>query len=486
MANYSVIEYLGEQRGSKCGYCKQEDKYNSYGFWAHKLLPEDYQGLINRNWRRSGQYCYLPMNSDTCCPLYTIKCEAKDFKLNKSHKKILKRMKKFLSDGIKMKDDKSDIKSSEESEIGFGQEQMPLNVQTSDIVMSELNTSAITKKALGKPKPKDNEITSLEIEKSLKVPSNAINASELSECDKPKPKKAKLIRLEHKINKLAEKGLKLQDVQSKAAPTAEKSLEDFLAEEPINGKHQLKVILIPAKDGVNEAIFKLYQKYQVTIHNDPPEKVNVRSYERFLAKSPMQLVKDYNTPPDGYGSFHQQYWLDGVLIAVGVIDILPECVSSVYFYYDPDYSFLSLGTYASLREVALTRELNKKCPQLSNYYLGFYIPTCPKMRYKKNIKPSFLLCPEVFTWHSLDDQLSAEIDAVSCKRINETGQDSDKVTNDDLQYVLVIAERTVCTYDDYTSMAGRPRKLKNDNQEVLEYASKVGKSLSQRMLLFRY
>ena len=31
MANYSVIEYLGEQRGSKCGYCKQEDKYNSHG-----------------------------------------------------------------------------------------------------------------------------------------------------------------------------------------------------------------------------------------------------------------------------------------------------------------------------------------------------------------------------------------------------------------------------------------------------------------------
>jgi len=51
----------------------------------------------------------------------------------------------------------------------------------------------------------------------------------------------------------------------------------------------------------------------------------------------------------GYGSFHQQYWLDDKLIAVGVIDILPGCVSSVYFFYDPDYSFLSLGTYGSLR-----------------------------------------------------------------------------------------------------------------------------------------
>jgi len=51
----------------------------------------------------------------------------------------------------------------------------------------------------------------------------------------------------------------------------------------------------------------------------------------------------------GYGSFHQQYILDGQIIAVGVIDILPNCVSSVYLYYHPDYNFLSLGTYTALR-----------------------------------------------------------------------------------------------------------------------------------------
>lgn len=45
----------------------------------------------------------------------------------------------------------------------------------------------------------------------------------------------------------------------------------------------------------------------------------------------------------------KQYWIDGKLLAVGVIDILPTCLSSVYFFYDPDYSHLSLGTYGSLR-----------------------------------------------------------------------------------------------------------------------------------------
>lgn len=179
------------------------------------------------------------MNSDTCCPLYTIKCEAKDFKLNKSHKKILKRMKKFLNDGIKEKDDISDKKSSDEGGIGIGQEQMPLNVKTSDIVMSELNTSAITKESLKKTKPEETKLETKEI--IINVPSKAINVSTSSDSDKPKPKKAKLIRLERKIGKLAEKGLKLEDVKSKTVPSAEKSLEDFLAEEPLNGKHQLKV-----------------------------------------------------------------------------------------------------------------------------------------------------------------------------------------------------------------------------------------------------
>ena len=57
----------------------------------------------------------------------------------------------------------------------------------------------------------------------------------------------------------------------------------------------------------------------------------------------------------GYGSFHQQYWLDGRIVAVGVIDILPTCVSSVYLYYHPDFASLSLGSYSALRSVARPR-----------------------------------------------------------------------------------------------------------------------------------
>lgn len=55
------------------------------------------------------------------------------------------------------------------------------------------------------------------------------------------------------------------------------------------------------------------------------------------------------------------------------------------------------------REIALTQQLMRECPSIADYYMGYYIHSCPKMRYKANIKPSFLLCPEAYTWHLLDE-----------------------------------------------------------------------------------
>ncbi len=76
-----------------------------------------------------------------------------------------------------------------------------------------------------------------------------------------------------------------------------------------------------------------------------------------------------------------------------MIDILPLCVSSVYFMYDPSYGFLSLGVYGAIREIGLTWSLSQSLPKLKYYYMGYYIHTCQKMKYKANYKPSDLLCP---------------------------------------------------------------------------------------------
>lgn len=86
------------------------------------------------------------------------------------------------------------------------------------------------------------------------------------------------------------------------------------------------------------------------------------------------------------GSYHQCYRLDGRLIAMGVLDLLPHCVSSVYLMYDIDVSkgFCTIsdearyhedfhewdfGKLSAMREMALAIEENYQL-----YYMGSQIP----------------------------------------------------------------------------------------------------------------
>lgn len=141
---------------------------------------------------------------------------------------------------------------------------------------------------------------------------------------------------------------------------------------------------------------ELYKRYQLRVHNDKPNNVVESSYRGFLVDSPLIYVQpsgDEKVPSCGFGSFHQQYRLDGRLIAVGVVDILPKCLSSVYLFWDPDYAFLSLGKYSAMQEINWVREKQVHCPTLQYYYLGYYIHSCSKMRYKAAYRPSELLCP---------------------------------------------------------------------------------------------
>ncbi len=53
------------------------------------------------------------------------------------------------------------------------------------------------------------------------------------------------------------------------------------------------------------------------------------------------------------------YRIDGKLVGISVVDILPLCVSSVYFIWDPEYAWASLGKISALREVALARDIRE-------------------------------------------------------------------------------------------------------------------------------
>ncbi len=55
--------------------------------------------------------------------------------------------------------------------------------------------------------------------------------------------------------------------------------------------------------------------------------------------------------------FHRKYYLDGKLIAVSVLEIMPHGIESYYFFYDPDYKKLSLGVVSVKWEIDFVLEM---------------------------------------------------------------------------------------------------------------------------------
>lgn len=89
-----------------------------------------------------------------------------------------------------------------------------------------------------------------------------------------------------------------------------------------------------------------------------------------------------------------------------------RCLSSKYFFWDPEYAWLSLGRYGALREISWVAEEHAAgAAELEYYYLGYYIHTCSKMAYKAEYCPSELLCPEKQVWVGIDSTVRQALDS---------------------------------------------------------------------------
>lgn len=292
MVYSSIISFPMYQSQGHCGYCDSETGSKIFGFSAFKMSVNTYGKLLEKGFRRSGTFLYRPDVANSCCPQYTIRLRAEEFKPSKEAKKVIKNFNKHI--GID-------------------------NIRNNKSISNNSETSKIKKTKGSDNKPFDFDA--------------AIQLSEES--------------------------------------------------------HRFEVRLLDPY--ITEEKFQLYKKYQQSVHGDSPESVTKPSLKRFLCSNPFKQASGitYERLKTEGGHFHQGYYLDGKLIALAVLDALPDlCVSSVYFMYDPDYKHLDLGKFSALKEIALTRALGQKY-----YYMGYYIYTCKKMRYKGNYNPSDLLDP---------------------------------------------------------------------------------------------
>ncbi|AEO71418.1 uncharacterized protein THITE_49310 [Thermothielavioides terrestris NRRL 8126] len=174
---------------------------------------------------------------------------------------------------------------------------------------------------------------------------------------------------------------------------------------PPSPDHVFTVALEP--DTFTEEKYEIFENYQRIVHREPPDKISRHGFMRFLCNSPLR--RGSAVGPDGterqLGSFHHCYRIDGKLVAVGVLDLLPDCVSAVYFFYHESIHWLNPGKLGALREIALAREAGYRW-----WYPGYYVHNCAKMRYKIDYKPQYVLDPEDLRWYPLDKDALARFD----------------------------------------------------------------------------
>ena len=76
--------------------------------------------------------------------------------------------------------------------------------------------------------------------------------------------------------------------------------------------------------------YALFADYQKKVHHEDPVDISRGGFKRFLCSGLGQDTIIQHGKAKKIGSFHQCYRLDGKLVALGVLDLLPHCVSSVY------------------------------------------------------------------------------------------------------------------------------------------------------------
>ena len=136
--------------------------------------------------------------------------------------------------------------------------------------------------------------------------------------------------------------------------------------------------------------FDLYNEYHVKKHDKPLK--SEYSYCEHVVNTPTtyQVIDGIE-----YGTFHQLYRLDGKLVAVEVVDVIPKGIVSVYMWYDvnKEIAKYSFGVYSVLKDIEMVISMSEKNPKMEYYYLQGWNNNNKKLSYKANYEPEEFYCP---------------------------------------------------------------------------------------------
>ena len=135
-------------------------------------------------------------------------------------------------------------------------------------------------------------------------------------------------------------------------------------------KRNLDIKVTRCDPGFTEERYQLYARYISERHADgdmfPPSR---GQFSTFLVS---------HLP---YAFFYEMR-VEDRLVGVAVTDVLPNGMSAVYTFYDPNEEKRSLGVFGIVWQIAESRRLG-----LDAVYLGYWIKGCRKMSYKTEYRP---------------------------------------------------------------------------------------------------
>lgn len=217
-----------------------------------------------------------------------------------------------------------------------------------------------------------------------------------------------------------------------------------------------------------------------------PDFQNKRTYQDEGRIDGARIFKDEGVYPQYYGSYHIHHRIDGKLVAINVWDITECTLSSIYTFYDPEYSFLSLGHVTAVREMEYMRKIQKEYnSSMRYYYMGYYVHNCQKSMYKEHMHPQNLLCPITYTYVPLTAELKAKIVKDQFLQLNP---DADPVTNSNFEQIAeyIVHWKLVHNRDTFLAMGQVRRDMAEKFSTQLVSIHKIMGDILFEKFLFEY
>ena len=149
----------------------------------------------------------------------------------------------------------------------------------------------------------------------------------------------------------------------------------------VNRNSNIRVeVCLPECTREHIRLHNTYHKHQNKIKNWPHHNISATEY-RMLFCEPMLFAKEY------------RYFDGDRLVGIGYVDELPAAFSSLYFFYDPEWSPKSPGIFSIMTEINHAKESGA-----GYYHLGYYVKGCSSMQYKLRFNHHDLLMGENEYW----------------------------------------------------------------------------------------